>query len=82
MNFYSSQFQYQPDTKSYVAEASDLAIGTPGQYITLDGYSFMFVGVDKDASGEDTYGWNYKPTMNSIELNPAMQGHKVLIIND
>ena len=82
MNFQASQFQYQPENKAYVAEASDLRIGTPGQYITIDGYAFMFVGADKDSTGEDTYGWNYKPTMNSISLNAALHGHTALIIND
>ena len=82
MNFQASQFQYQPENKAYVAEASELRIGNPGRYVYLDGYAFMFVGADKDASGEDTYGWNYKPTMNAISLNPGLHGHSVLIIND
>ena len=82
MNFQASQFQYQPETKAYVAEASELRIGTPGQFITLDGYAFMFVGDEIGGRGEDTYGWNFKPTMNSISLNAALAGHRVLIIND
>jgi len=82
MNFQASQFQYQPEGKVYVAEASELRIGTPGNYITVDGYAFVFTHADKDASDEDTYGWNYKPTMNSISLNPSLHGHRVLIIND
>lgn len=82
MNFQASQFDYNPSSKTYVAEASDLQIGSPGQYISIDGYAFMFTGADKDASGEDTMGWRYKPTMNSVSLNSALAGCRLLIIND
>jgi hypothetical protein len=83
MMFKSSQFQYQADTKAYVAEASELNLGgKPSQYITLDGWAFVFVGADMDASNEDTYGWNYKPTINAVELNAELAGKRLLIIND
>ena len=82
MNFKPAQFEYNPDTRTYVAEASTLGIGAPHKYISIDGYAFVFTHTDKDASGEDVYGWNYKPTMNSIGLNSALHGHRVLIIND
>lgn len=82
MNFKAAQFDYHLVGKSYVAEASDLRISNPGEYITIDGYAFVFTHADKDASGEDVYGWNYIPTGNSLSLNPALAGHRVLIIND
>lgn len=82
MDFKSEQFDYNPSSKTYVAEASDLQIGSPGQYISIDGYAFMFTGADKDASGEDTMGWRYKPTMNSVSLNSALAYCTALIIND
>ena len=82
MSFQAKQFEYSPDTRCYVAEASDLQIGSPGQYISIDGYAFMFTGADKDASGEDTMGWRYKPTMNSVSLNSALAYCTALIIND
>ena len=82
MHFKAAQFSYSPETKCYAAEASELRIGQPGQYVYIDGYAFMFTHADKDATGEDTYGWNYKPTMNAISLNGALHGHRVLIIND
>ena len=82
MHFKSEQFSYNPGTKTYVAEASELRIGWPGTYIYLDGSAFMFTHLDKDASGEDIAGWNFKPTMNTVGLNPGMNGARVLIIND
>ena len=82
MNFRSQQFEYNPATKTYVADASDLQIGTPGEYISIDGYAFVFTYSDMDSSGEDTYGWRYKPTGNSISLNSALAYCTALIIND
>jgi hypothetical protein len=82
MNFTASQFHYTMEDKSYVAEASDLRIGAPGNNITIAGFDFVFTHADKDASDEDTYGWNFKPTMGAINRNPALVGHTVLIIND
>ena len=80
MNFQAKQFDYNPDTKCYVAEASTLRIGQPGTYITIDG--FMFTHADMDASGEDTAGWRFKATITSVDRCPALAGCTVLIIND
>ena len=82
MNFNPAQFEYNPDTRTYIAEASTLGIGAPHKYISIDGYAFMFTGCDADASGEDIAGWRFKPTMNSVQLNSALAGCGVLIIND
>jgi hypothetical protein len=82
MNFKESQFSYNLATKTYVAEASDLRISSPGQYVTVDGYAFVFTHADKDISGEDIMGWRYAPTGNSLSINPALAGHGLLIIND
>jgi len=60
-------------------EASQLRIGRPPRLLTLDGHmglpdpiQFEFTHADKDASGEDIYGWNYR----------SRCGMKLLIIND
>jgi hypothetical protein len=82
VNFKPAQFEYNPDTRTYIAEASTLGIGSPAQYISIDGYAFMFTHADTDASGEDIAGWRFKPTMNSVSLNSALAGCGVLIIND
>lgn len=82
MSFQAKQFEYSPDTRCYVAEASDLGAGLFGHYISIDGYVFVYTHTDYDASGEDAAGWRYKPTMDSVSRNPALAGSSVLIIND
>jgi hypothetical protein len=82
MQFKATQFDYQLANKSYVAEASDLRIGAPHREITIDGNAWFFSHTDRDASGEDVMGWNFVPTMGAVSNNPALAGHKVLIIND
>ena len=84
MNFRANQFTYLPETKTYVAEASELGIppGVMRQQVQLDGYDFMYVNTDMDASGEDIVGWRFKPTMATVQRNPSMAGTGVLIIND
>jgi hypothetical protein len=82
MNFKASQFDYNPASKTYVAEASDLRVGITMPYITLDGCAFMLTHTDMDASGEDVYGWRYTVTIDAVQFNPALAGCKVLLIND
>ena len=82
MNFQAAQFDYNPITHTYVAEASTLGISAPGNYISINGHVFMFTHADKDASGDDTMGWRFNPTIGAVSLNPALAGHRVLIIND
>lgn len=84
MRFNSNQFQWQPETKSYVAEASELGlpVGVLDPVLVIDGNEFQYYGTDHDASGEDVAGWRFKPTMGTVQKNPAMAYTKVLIIND
>lgn len=82
MSFQNKQFDYNPDTRCYVAEASTLGVSRPGNYISIDGYAFVFTHADHDAVGEDIAGWRYKPTANSVALNSALAYCTALIIND
>ena len=83
MNFQATQFVYLPENKVYIAEASDLRIGTPDQRsIDIDGATFLFTHADKDSSGEDVMGWNYSASWAAVRVNPALAEHRVLIIND
>jgi len=63
-----------------------LSNGTQGITVTdtdkFETYVFVFYCVDKDASGEDTYGWRFVVTMDTVTKYPHMQGHRVLIVND
>lgn len=76
--FTASGFSYNPKTQTFVAEASDIA--WPGFLKSFEIHNpktggfgrFDFVKADKDASGEDTYGWRYK----------SQCGINCLIIND
>lgn len=82
MRFLAHQFQHQLENRSYVAEASNLQIGQPAWNISISGFMFTLAHVDHDASGEEVVGWNYKPTMETVNRNSALAGYKVLIIND
>jgi hypothetical protein len=84
MRFQATQFHYDPVTKVYAAEASELGIapGAMDSRVSLDGTLFHYYGTDHDASGEDIAGWRFKITMSAVQLNPALAGTMVLIIND
>lgn len=64
----------------------ELPNGTRGITVTDTGrgetYTFVFNYVDTDTTGEDTYGWHFRVTMDTVAKYPHMQGHRVLIIND
>jgi hypothetical protein len=68
------------------AVIGQLANGTQGITITDpdkgETYTFVFYCVDKDASGEDTYGWRCVVTMDTVTKYPHMQGTRVLIFNN
>ena len=57
-----------------------LPSGTTG--IMLDGAEFVFIGDDRDASGEDIYGWNFRATIGAVNVNPSFANARVLIVND
>ncbi len=69
---------YDKEQKSFSAYSSDLQKGSGEHIITLvnpktsGSKIFFLTSVDRDASGEDIYGWNYK----------SNDGYKLLIIND
>ena len=78
--FKTDQFSYNPKTRTFSSEASDLRL-PPGQVPNLfelvnesTGGSrlFAYKRADRDGSGEDTYGWWYESCDNI----------RVLIIND
>lgn len=82
MEFNSKQFELNPHTHTYIAEASTLGlplgevpseitivIGQPSLCAKMD---FRFKEAEMDASGEDVAGWRY--------INNA--GTTVLVIND
>ena len=74
--------KYNPKTNTFSCEASDAQLGIMYEVVvitntvTKQSITFKFTRADKDGSGEDTYGWNFK----------AVSGHKkpcnLLIIND
>lgn len=78
-----AHFHWDRDTKMYTTEVSQLGL-PPGRIpedfkmVGPNGATFEYtlVGVDRDTSGEDVYGWHY--TSPTPWVNPA----KVLIIND
>jgi hypothetical protein len=92
MHYRASQFDL--NGKVYVAEASELntarimgmlpsgcqgiMLGEPGSWCG----EFVFIHYDYDASGEDIAGWNFLPSMETVQKMPTMAGRKVLIIND
>jgi len=84
MNFQASQFTYNPSARAYIAEASSLGlpVGVLPRVFTVDDNEFVYAHADLDASHEDVAGWNFKPTMATVQRNPKMAGIKVLIIND
>lgn len=95
MNYLSSQFDYNPDTKVFSQEVSLLftkmvhgilpnnTVGiTITDHTTAIDANFVLVHTDKDQSGEDIFGWHYRPSMESVQNNPALAYTKVLIIND
>src|SRR5690606_34724801 len=76
--FSTSNFSYNKELNSFIAEASEVAFpGFLKNFIlvnpkTKNQKTFTFVKSDKDSSGEDTYGWRYKTEC----------GISALIIND
>lgn len=97
MHYFADQFDKDEKTLSQEvsmlnfrsqrrAVYGQLANGTTGITITdtsrFETYVFVFHSVDKDASGEDTYGWRFVVTMDTVTKYPHMQGHRVLIVND
>lgn len=74
--FKTSDFTYRPESRTFVAEASDLGldrIPTACRIVnpaTGGARDFSFSHADTD--GEDTYGWNFR----------SADGIKALIIND
>jgi hypothetical protein len=78
-----SQLNFRNQRRSVYGQ---LANGTTGITITdtdkFETYVFVFHSVDLDASGEDTHGWRFVVTMDTVSKYPHMQGHRVLIVND
>lgn len=80
--FKATNFDYNKKTNCFVQEISilkhDFAIpGPPMEFKIINHKTkcsqlFKMVGIDKDGSNEDTYGWRYK----------SDQGINALIIND
>jgi hypothetical protein len=67
------QFTYIPETKTWVAEASDLRWPSGGrlQSFVVDDVQVLFVRTDTDPEG-DAMGWRYEST----------RGTKFLVVND
>ncbi len=68
---------WNPKTKTFSGELSDLCINPEKEIkvtVLESGNNKIFtqVSVDKDGSGEDIYGYNYK----------SLDGFKLLLIND
>jgi len=87
MHFKLAQFDLHDNT--YSQEVSMLQVRQiygmlpSGQIgITIDGAEFMFAGDDRDNTGEDIYGWNFRPTMSAVQKNPVFANKRVLIVND
>jgi hypothetical protein len=81
MYFRKDQFQ-QRTNKVLCAEISELGVGGIPSTIYIGGQAFVHTHTDKDASGEDVMGWNFKPTMGAVAEHPELAGTRVLIIND
>ena len=84
MTILTDSLHYSPNSKTFSAEISDLvaihlAIAIIPKKLNISNHKtgvskeFEMVSVDKDGSGEDTYGWNYKNQETGV---------KFLLIND
>ena len=95
--FSSSQFFWDKNTKELHQEVSSLTRGGGNSPFRAEGnqwfvtvvssktgqsVNFKLIQVDKDASGEDVYGWRLVPTEESIQHVPACKGVRMLIVND
>jgi hypothetical protein len=94
--FNYDNFTWQPKYKTFSAYVSDLP--RTQEPFTIDPVtkkpSLIIIGkskiavkyelykTDKDGSGEDTYGWNFRPTAQSVKESPGCKGTEVLLIND
>jgi len=93
----SSRFEYSPQHKLFMADASDLGRGLKlFQRVYPDAADvgfplrsertgvcawFAFVREDRNADNEIT-GWVFHPTDEAVRANPALAAHRVLVIND
>ncbi len=95
MQVYSKQFDWNPETKTFTSEMSQLGKGFQLERIYPDacdvgftmislrtGYDVKFVETARDMIGEDLGGQWFEPTQDSLRRFPKMRGVKVLIIND
>jgi hypothetical protein len=86
--FCVTQFEYDATRKVFSQEVSTLRCGGISGRIVLHNPAtgadaeFVLDFTDMDSSREDTYGWNFKPTMGAVQDNPRLAGVRLLIIND
>jgi hypothetical protein len=94
-SYTTDQFTYSKDSKSFIAEASDLApikgklftevCGAMGLYLrsmkTNRVVSFYIDTSIGDKEG-DIHAWKLKPTSWSIWANPGLEDVSLIIIND
>jgi len=89
-------FDFNPNTFTFVAEASDFGRGTSAFFsqvyddacdagftlIGKTGAEVTFIHSSTDMSGGDIAGWRFTPTSDSIRRVPACAKVSALIIND
>lgn len=77
----TNQFDWHKDTKCFCSEASDLGIGMAPEAFDLKSsrtgeiVRMVLSKIDRDATGEDIYGWHFKTATESHDFT-------ALIIND
>lgn len=77
----TNQFSYQKDTKCFCTEASDIGLRFAPEAFDLKSsrtgeiVRMVLSKIDRDASGEDIYGWHFKTATESHDFT-------ALIIND
>ncbi len=80
IQYNKDQFTWNDKSLKFIAEASDLRIGSPAKQIILErngrAITFSFTHADMDESNEDTYGWNY------VSTSGGDFACSLLIIND
>lgn len=86
--FWLGQAEVKFENGVFSVELSTLGWDSLPKVIELRNYTtgnrakFVQAHADMDASGEDTYGWNYQPTLEALRQFPFLSGKRLLIIND
>ena len=83
-SFNRDQFTHVFESLMYVADASDLRVGSPTAVITIDGFTFESIGAETEdnAAFGDVISWMFRPTLKTIARRAAFAGYVIAIYND